>query len=456
MTRQYFGTDGVRGRANTPPMDAESLLKLAKATCMKFKNGKTRHKVVIGKDTRLSGYMVEPALTSGFISMGWDVVILGPVPTPAVANFTRSLRADLGVMISASHNPYQDNGVKFFDANGQKLSDETEAEIEHLMTQDLVSILPAAEKLGRASRLDDAVGRYVEFAKSTFPRHLRLDGLKIVVDCAHGAAYKAAPQVLWELGADVIPLGVEPNGTNINKDVGATHPTTMAAAVLSHKADLGMALDGDADRIIFCDEKGQIVDGDQIMALIAGYMHETETLKGEGIVSTIMSNMGLEDYVNGLGLALHRSKVGDRYVIETMREHGINFGGEQSGHVIMSDFGTTGDGLIAALQVLAVYKEKGGKASDVFHVFDTYPQVMKNVHVDDKSIASDADITTLIGELEEKLGNGRIVLRPSGTEPLIRVMAEAQDYKQAEKTVDTLIKAIEKANAQPAKKTTAA
>ncbi len=441
-TRQYFGTDGVRGRANTQPMDAETLLKLAKAVCLKFKNGKKHYKVVIGKDTRLSGYMVEPALTSGFISMGWDVVILGPVPTPAVSNFTRSLRADLGVMISASHNPYQDNGVKFFDSQGCKLSDDVEADIEALMNEDLVSILPASENLGRASRLDDAVGRYAEYTKATFPRNIRLDGLKIVVDCAHGAAYKVAPQVLWELGAEVITIGNKPNGLNINDECGATHPNTLAATVLREKADIGFALDGDADRVIFCDEKGQIADGDQIMALIAVYLKKNGLLKGNGVVTTIMSNMGMEDYLKGAGINVYRSQVGDRYVIEKMKEEGVNFGGEQSGHIVMDDFATTGDGLIAALQVLAVFKEKGGKSSALFHAFDPYPQLMKNVHVTDKTLIEASDVLALKSEQEKRLGSGRIVLRASGTEPVVRVMAEGKDLTLVEEVVDLLCEAI--------------
>ncbi|MBK66878.1 MAG: phosphoglucosamine mutase [Rickettsiales bacterium] len=442
--RQYFGTDGVRGRANTPPMDAETLLKLAKATCLKFKNGKTRHKVVIGKDTRLSGYMVEPALTAGFISMGWDVVILGPVPTPAVANFTRSLRADLGVMISASHNPFYDNGVKFFNSQGSKFTDEQEAEIEALMQDDLVSILPTGEKLGRASRLDDAVGRYAEYVKATFPRHLRLDGLKVVVDCAHGAAYKVAPQVLWELGAEVITVGNNPNGTNINDGVGATYPNHLAAKVLQEGADIGFALDGDADRVIFCDEKGQIADGDQIMALISSYLKTCNLLKGDGVVATVMSNMGLEQYLSDIGLTLHRSKVGDRYVIEAMKENGINFGGEQSGHIVMSDFGTTGDGMIAALQVLAVYAETGKRASDLFDIFQPYPQLTKSVTVKDKTIVSSKELTDLAKEKEADLGKGRILLRASGTEPVIRVMAEGKDFSAVEKVVKALCDEIVK------------
>lgn len=441
--RQYFGTDGVRGLTNTQPMDAETLLKLAKATCIKFKNGKKNPKVIIGKDTRLSGYMVEPALTSGFISMGWDVVLLGPIPTPAVANFTRSLRADLGLMISASHNPYQDNGVKFFDAAGHKLSDDDELAIEALMSEDLISILPAAENLGRASRLDDAVGRYVEYSKSTFPRHLRLDGLKIVVDCANGAAYKAAPQVLWELGAEVIVMAAKPNGMNINKDCGATQPHHLAARVLQERADLGFALDGDADRVIFCDEKGQVADGDQTMGLIATFLKQTGKLRNNGIVASVMSNMGLEEYVSGLGVKLHRAKVGDRYVVEMMRKEDVNFGGEQAGHIVMSDFGTAGDGLISALQVLAMYQESGRKASDLFNVFTPYPQITKSVRVNDKSIVDDKGLQTLVKELQLGLGKGRILLRASGTEQLVRAMVEAKDGIVVQKTVDRLCEAIE-------------
>lgn len=446
MAKKLFGTDGVRGRANTQPIEAEMLLKLAKATCLKYATkGEGRHKVVIGKDTRLSGYMVEPALTAGFISMGWDVVILGPVPTPAVSVFTRSLRADLGVMISASHNPYEDNGVKFFTADGYKLSDEDERDIERIIEGDLISILPPSEKLGRASRLDDAVGRYVEFSKGTLPRHLRLDGLKIVVDCANGAAYKAAPQILWELGAEVITIGDEPDGTNINEACGATHPELLAQTVLENEADIGLALDGDADRIIVVDEKGNIIDGDQVIGLIAISMKEAGTLKNNAAVATVMSNMGLEECLKKSGITLHKCAVGDRYVIEMMRDKGCNLGGEQSGHVILNEFATTGDGLVSALQILSVLKQKGVKASKLLDVFKPFPQLLKNVKVKDKSIVQNKQLQDLVLKKETELeGEGRILLRPSGTESLIRVMAEGKDYARIEKIVDELCQFIAK------------
>src|SRR6201996_5787254 len=368
-TRRLFGTDGIRGKANSAPMTAGIALRLGQAAGLLFTRGKHRHRVVIGKDTRLSGYMIEPALTAGFIGAGMDVTLLGPLPTPAVAMLTRSLRADLGVMISASHNAYEDNGIKLFGPDGNKLSDEMEMEIEALMDSSFGERLAASHLLGRAARLDDAAGRYIEAAKASFPRGSRLDGLRIVVDCANGAAYKVAPTVLWELGATVIPAGVTPDGFNINKGCGSTEPAFLCAQVIEHGAHLGIALDGDADRVIIADEAGEVVDCDQILALIARFWHQAGTLRGDGIVATVMSNMGLERHLAGLGLRLHRTQVGDRYVAEDMRARGINVGGEQSGHLILSDFATTGDGLLAALQVLAVLVQRGRPASEVLQVF---------------------------------------------------------------------------------------
>ncbi|MEM7172523.1 MAG: phosphoglucosamine mutase, partial [Pseudomonadota bacterium] len=382
MKRKLFGTDGIRGRANQEPITACTALAIAQSAGIEFRRGNHRHKVVIGKDTRLSGYLLEPALTAGFISVGMDVVLLGPLPTPAVGMLARSLRADLGVMISASHNPYQDNGIKIFGPDGYKLSDEVETSIETRVInggEDLAASLAPSERLGQAKRLDDALGRYIEFVKYTFPRHLRLDGLKIVVDCANGAAYKVAPNVLYELGAEVIPLAVEPNGFNINRNCGATSPSAMCEAVVAHGADLGIALDGDADRLILADETGRIVDGDQVMALIATSWAKQSRLARDGLVSTVMSNLGLEYHMKGLGLELIRTPVGDRYVVEHMRAEGYNIGGEQSGHIVLSDYATTGDGLIAALQVLAVIVERGERTSQVSRVFDPLPQAMRNV-----------------------------------------------------------------------------
>src|SRR6202046_3019630 len=377
MTRKLFGTDGIRGRANAEPMTAETALRVAMAAASLFRRGEHRHRVVIGKDTRLSGYLLEPALTAGFIAKGMDVILLGPLPTPAVAMLTRSLRADMGVMISASHNPYEDNGIKLFGPDGNKLSDEMEVEIEALMESGFADRLADSHLLGRAARLDDAAGRYIEAAKASFPRGSRLDGLRIVVDCANGAAYKVAPTVLWELGATVIPIGVTPDGFNINKGCGSTVPDFLCAKVVEHGAHLGIALDGDADRVIIADENGEVVDGDQILALIAQTWHRAGTLRGGGIVATVMSNLGLERHLAGLGLRLHRTKVGDRYVAEHMRASGLNVGGEQSGHLILSDFATTGDGLLAALQVLAVLVHRARPASEVLQVFGRLPQRCK-------------------------------------------------------------------------------
>ncbi|AWK89046.1 phosphoglucosamine mutase [Azospirillum thermophilum] len=430
MTRHLFGTDGIRGTANIEPMTAETALRVAMATALQFRRGDHRHRVVIGKDTRLSGYMLEPALTAGFISMGMDVVLVGPLPTPAVAMLTRSLRADMGVMISASHNPYQDNGIKLFGPDGYKLSDDVEIEIERRMEQPFGPDLAGPAVLGRASRMEDATGRYIEYVKNTFPRGLRLDGLKIVVDCANGAAYKVAPKVLYELGADVIPVGITPDGTNINKGCGATATQSLQEQVVAHGAHLGIALDGDADRLIMVDEAGRAIDGDQLMGLIAGSWAREEKLRGGGLVATVMSNLGLERHLTGLGLHLARTPVGDRYVVERMREQGYNVGGEQSGHVVLSDYSTTGDGLIAALQVLAVLIQADGRpASEVCRVFAPVPQLLTNVRfaAGSKPLES-AAVKQAIREGEARLAaSGRLLIRKSGTEPVIRVMAEGDD-----------------------------
>ncbi|MGL4542674.1 MAG: phosphoglucosamine mutase, partial [Polymorphobacter sp.] len=377
MTRKYFGTDGIRGLTNVSPMTPEIAMRVGQAAGLKFLRGAHKHRVVIGKDTRLSGYMMESALTAGFTSVGMDVVQLGPMPTPAVAMLTRSMRADLGVMISASHNPYHDNGIKLFGPDGYKLSDDDEREIEALLGATIKLAVPAA--IGRARRIDDAQGRYIHFAKSTFPEDLRLDGLKVVLDCANGAAYKVAPLALWELGAEVIPIGVAPDGFNINDHIGSTHPAALQAKVVEAGAAIGIALDGDADRLIVVDEKGRIIDGDQLMALITQRWQADGRLRGGGLVATVMSNLGLERYLNGIGLELFRANVGDRYVLEMMRARGLNVGGEQSGHIILSDYATTGDGLVAALQVLGVLVATGKPASEVLHLFDKLPQLLKNV-----------------------------------------------------------------------------
>ncbi len=445
MTRKYFGTDGIRGLANTHPMTAEVALKLGMATALQFRRGEHRHRVVIGKDTRLSGYMIEPALTSGFVSMGMDVVLVGPMPTPGVAMLTRSLRADIGVMISASHNQFEDNGIKLFGPDGYKLSDAVEAKIEARMESDLSTHLASADALGRARRLDDANGRYTEYVKQTFPRGLRLDGLKVAIDCANGAAYKVAPEVLWELGAEIIPVGVTPNGTNINKDCGSTDLETLQQATTIAGADIGLALDGDADRLIVCDENGRVIDGDQIMALIANDWHKAGRLKGGGVVSTVMSNLGLEKYLNGLGLDLKRTPVGDRYVAEVMRAASYNLGGEQSGHLIFDDYATTGDGLIAALQVLVVLVSSGKPASEICDMFEPLPQLLKNVRFNGGSPLENSDVKAAIADAEGKLGkSGRVLIRKSGTEPLIRVMAEGEDIAVVETLVDSICEAIAK------------
>ncbi|MDR3531824.1 MAG: phosphoglucosamine mutase [Rhodopila sp.] len=442
-TRRLFGTDGIRGQANTEPMTAGIALRVGQAAGLLFTRGAHRHRVVIGKDTRLSGYMIEPALTAGFIGAGMDVTLLGPLPTPAVAMLTRSLRADLGVMISASHNPYEDNGIKLFGPDGTKLSDEMEIEIEALMDSPFADRLADSHLLGRASRLEDAAGRYIEAAKASFPRGSRLDGLRIVVDCANGAGYKVAPTVLWELGATVIPVGVGPDGFNINKDCGSTVPEFLCAKVLEHGAHLGIALDGDADRVIIADENGEMVDGDQILALIAQSWHQAGMLRGGGIVATVMSNLGLERHLAGLGLELHRTKVGDRYVAEHMRASGINVGGEQSGHLILSDFATTGDGLLAALQVLAVLVQQGRAASEVLQVFQRLPQRLKNVRFKGVSPLRDERVQAAIRDAELRLnGTGRVLIRESGTEPLVRVMAEGEDSALVADVVDSLCEMV--------------
>jgi phosphoglucosamine mutase len=450
-TRRLFGTDGIRGTANTDPMTAETALRLGQAAGLLFTRGAHRHRVVIGKDTRLSGYLIEPALVAGFIGAGMDVVLVGPLPTPAIAMLTRSLRADLGVMISASHNPFEDNGIKLFGPDGFKLSDLTEAEIEALMASDLSGALAAPSRLGRAARLDDAAGRYIEAVKMSFPRRLRLDGLKIVVDCAHGAAYRVAPTVLWELGAEVIPIGVAPDGFNINRDCGSTVPEFMCGEVRRHGANLGLALDGDADRLIVCDENGAIVDGDQILALIARSWGESGRLAGGGVVATVMSNLGLERYLAGRGLTLHRTRVGDRYVVEKMREGGLNVGGEQSGHVILADYGSTGDGLVAALQVLAVLVQAGGPASAVTRLFEPLPQRLKSVRFTGASPLQEPSVRAAVAEAEAALAaSGRLLIRVSGTEPVIRVMAEGEDSELVDRLVDQLCARIADVAAQEA------
>ena len=444
MARKYFGTDGIRGRTNEGAMTAEVAMKVGQAAGAYFVRGKHRHRVLIGKDTRLSGYMMESALTAGFTSVGMDVVLVGPMPTPAVAMLTKSMRADLGVMISASHNPYVDNGIKLFGPDGYKLSDETEARIEKAIDGKVT--LALAEQIGRARRIDDAQGRYISIAKATFPDHLRLDGLRIVIDCANGAAYKVAPDALWELGAELIAIGVTPNGTNVNDKVGSTAPAALQAKVVETRADLGIALDGDADRLIVIDDKGQIVDGDQLMALIAVSAARAKTLKGDGIVATIMSNLGLERFLWGQGIALHRTPVGDRYVVEAMRAGGYNIGGEQSGHIVLSDHATTGDGLIAALQVLAALVESGKPAHQLLKLFDPLPQLLKNVRFTGGQPLEDDTVKKVIAEAEKELdGKGRLVIRKSGTEPLIRVMAEGEDEAQVHAVVDRICDAVRKA-----------
>ncbi|WP_456237105.1 phosphoglucosamine mutase [Arenibaculum pallidiluteum] len=444
MSRKLFGTDGIRGTANTGAMTAETALRVAMAAAVQFRRGSHRHLAVIGKDTRLSGYMLEPALVAGFTSMGMDVVTVGPMPTPALALLTHSLRADLGVVISASHNPFEDNGIKLFGPDGYKLSDEVELEIERRMEQPFAGELAPPSALGRVQRLEDARGRYIEAAKATFPRGLRLDGVRVAIDCANGAAYKVAPTVLWELGADVVPLAVSPNGTNINLNCGATATAMLQEQVVAQGCHLGIALDGDADRVIMVDEKGQQIDGDQLMALIGRSWAEDGRLRGGGIVATVMSNLGLERSLAAAGLKLARTPVGDRYVVEHMRENGFNVGGEQSGHIVMNDYTTTGDGLIAALQVLAVVQRQARPVSEVCRVFDPVPQLLKNVRFGGGKPLEEARVKDAIRAAEARLGaSGRLVIRKSGTEPLIRVMAEGDDRALVEAVVGEIVEAVQ-------------
>ncbi len=442
MARKYFGTDGVRGRANAT-LTADLALRVGMAAGLVFRRGEHRHRVVIGKDTRLSGYMIENALVAGFTSVGMDVLLLGPVPTPAVGMLTRSMRADLGVMISASHNPFDDNGIKLFGPDGFKLSDQIERDIEDLIDHDMVKRLAPPAEIGRAKRLEGVHARYIEYAKRTLPRDQSFEGLRVVVDCANGAGYRVAPEALWELGADVIAIGVEPDGTNINRDVGSTSPAALSAKVHEVRADIGIALDGDADRVIIVDEKGHVVDGDQIMAVVAQSFKEDGRLSRDGIVATVMSNLGLERYLHSEGLTLARTAVGDRYVLERMRADGYNVGGEQSGHIIMSDYSTTGDGLLAALQVLAVVARSQRPVSEVCHRFDPLPQVLKNVRYSSGRPLENEAVIAAIAHAEQRLANhGRLLIRPSGTEPVIRVMGEGDDYDLVEGAVDDVIEAL--------------
>jgi phosphoglucosamine mutase len=428
MKRKYFGTDGIRGTVNSSVMTAETAMRVGMAAGRYFHRGDHRHRVVIGKDTRLSGYMIEPALVAGFVAVGMDVITVGPMPTPAVAMLTKSMRADLGVMISASHNPYHDNGIKMFGPDGYKLSDGTETKIERMIDNALESTMVDPAQTGRAKRLEDVAGRYVEFVKSTVPSGFNFEGKRIVLDCANGAGYMVAPLVLWELGADVISVGTSPNGFNINSGCGSTSPELLAEQVVTHNADLGIALDGDADRVLLVDEKGSAVDGDQLMGLVTRYWHQKNLLKGGGLVATVMSNLGLENFVNGLGLNMCRTKVGDRYVVEKMRQSGYNLGGEKSGHIVLSDYSTTGDGLLAALQVLRVLSETDRPASEMLRVFEPMPQVLRSVIFQAEGIMEHKNVVAAIREGEALLkGRGRLLIRKSGTEPVIRVMAEGDD-----------------------------
>ena len=442
MVRKYFGTDGIRGRANGA-ITPELALKVGQATGLVFRRGEHRHRVVIGKDTRLSGYMIETALVAGFTSVGMDVLLLGPMPTPAVAMLTRSMRADLGVMISASHNPYDDNGIKLFGPDGYKLSDEVEHKIETLIDGDMTKQLAKSAELGRARRIDGVHDRYIEFAKRTMPRNLSLDGLRVVIDCANGAAYRVAPEALWELGADVVALGVEPDGFNINRECGSTAPDALSRKVREMRADIGVALDGDADRVVIADENGHMVDGDQLLAVIAENWAEEHLLTKPGIVGTVMSNLGLERHLQSLQLSLVRTPVGDRYVLEHMRQHGYNVGGEQSGHIILSNHTTTGDGFIAALQLLAVVKKKNKPVSEVCHRFEPLPQILRNVRYRGGKPLEHAKVRSAIADAEHRLnGHGRLVVRPSGTEPVIRIMGEGDDKAMVEEVVDGIVDAL--------------
>jgi len=443
--RRYFGTDGIRGRANTYPMTPEVALRVGLAAGRLFmSDNERRHLVVIGKDTRLSGYMIEPALVAGFASAGMDVLTFGPLPTPGVAMMTRSMRADIGVMISASHNSFVDNGIKLFGPDGYKLSDDVELKIESMMDTALDEGLAAPEKLGRVKRVDDSQARYIEIAKASFPKALSLQGLRIAIDCANGAGYRVAPTTLYELGAEVFPIGVNPDGLNINAECGSTYPMALAAAVRNHGADIGIALDGDADRLIICDEHGKVVDGDQIMALVARDWARRGLLTGGGIVATVMSNLGLERGLLADGLTLERTKVGDRYVMERMREGGFNLGGEQSGHIILHDYATTGDGLMSALQVLAVMVESGRKMSDLAQQFEPVPQLLQNVRYSAGRPLDAAAVKAVMADGEARLaGTGRLLVRKSGTEKLIRVMAEGDDPALVESVVTDIVTAIE-------------
>ncbi len=447
MSSRLFGTDGIRGQANSHPMTAELAMKVGMAAGHLFTKGDHRHRVVIGKDTRLSGYVIESALVSGFTSVGMDVFQLGPMPTPAVAMLTRSLRADLGVMISASHNPYQDNGIKIFDPEGFKLSDEIEARIEDMIAGGVSSLLAAPDKMGRAKRIDGVFDRYIEYAKRTLDRSIRLDGLKVVIDCAHGAAYRVAPQSLWELGADVVALGVTPDGFNINRDCGSMSPDALCRKVRQVGANIGIALDGDADRVIIADENGAIIDGDQLLAVIAATWAAEKRLVGGGVVATVMSNLGLERYLAGLKLQLLRAPIGDRYVVERMRAEGYNLGGEQSGHIVMTDYTTTGDGLVTALQILSVVITSGKPVSEVCKRFDPVPQVTKSVATNGAKPLENQSVISIIEQNRQRLGNqGRLLIRPSGTEPVIRVMAEGDDETLVASVVGDIVEALETAS----------
>src|SRR5689334_2375535 len=446
MTRKFFGTDGIRGTTNRDPMTAQMALSVGMAAGAHFLRGDYRHRVVIGKDTRLSGYMMESAMVAGFTSVGMDVVLLGPMPTPAVAMLTRSMRADLGVMISASHNPFADNGIKLFGPDGYKLSDQTERDIEKRLEH--APKLAKSAEIGRARRIDDARGRYIQFAKDTFPEHLRLDGLKVVLDCANGAAYHVAPEALWELGAEVVPIGVSPDGLNINDGCGSTHPDVLRETVVASGAHIGLALDGDADRLIVVDEKGELVDGDQLMALIALGLHKRGELRGGALVATVMSNLGLERKLGESGLSMIRTKVGDRDVLEEMRARDCNVGGEQSGHIILRDHATTGDGLVAGLQVLAALVEAKRPASEILRQFEPLPQLLKNVRFSSGEPLEAKAVQDRIAAAEAELeGRGRLVIRKSGTEPLIRVMAEGEDKATVERLVDDICAAVQSAAA---------
>lgn len=448
MATRLFGTDGIRGQANSYPMTAETAMKVGMAAGHIFTKGDHRHRVVIGKDTRLSGYVIESALVSGFTSVGMDVFQLGPMPTPAVAMLTRSLRADMGVMISASHNPYQDNGIKIFDPEGFKLSDEIEARIEELIAGDTSALLAAPDRMGRAKRIDGVFDRYIEYAKRTLDRTIRLDGLKVVIDCAHGAAYRVAPQSLWELGADVVALGVTPDGFNINNNCGSTSPDALCRKVRQVGANIGIALDGDADRVIIADENGTIIDGDQLLAAIAEAWVADKRLSGNGVVATVMSNLGLERFLQGLDLTLERTPVGDRYVVERMRADGYNLGGEQSGHIVMTDYTTTGDGLVTALQILGVVITSGKPVSEVCKRFDPVPQILRNAATKGARPLENEGVMAIIEKNRQRLGNqGRLLIRPSGTEPVIRVMAEGDDETLVASVVGDIIEALETAAA---------